>query len=80
MKLRSSHLFRRIVRNGIKHKFSLYADDLLLHITDPTICIPTEHTESHFFLRYKLNLEKSESFPVNTAACRFQHSNFPFFL
>ncbi len=38
--LRSSPLFRGITRNGIEYKLSLYADDLLLYITDPTLSIP----------------------------------------
>lgn len=40
MILRSSPLFKGIVRNGTEYKLSVYADDLLLYITDPGISCP----------------------------------------
>lgn len=79
--LRSSPLFRGIVRNEIEYKLLLYADDLLLYVTDPTKSIPAilsilENFSS--FLGYKLNLRKSECFQVNTAACCLQQSDLLF--
>lgn len=79
--LRSSPLIGGIVRNGIEHKLSLYADDLLLYVTDPETSVPAvlsilENFSS--FSGYKLNLEKSECFPINTAACCLQQSDLPF--
>lgn len=79
--LRSSPLFKGIVRNGIQYKLSVYADDLLLYMTDPGISVPAvlsilENFSS--FSGHKLNLEKSERFPVNTAACCHQQSDLPF--
>lgn len=79
--LRSSPLFKGIIRNGTEYKLSLYADDLLLYITDPTLSIPAvlgilENFST--FSGYKLNLGKSECFPINTAACHLQQSDLPF--
>lgn len=81
--LKSSSVFKGIIRNGIEHKLSLYADDLLLYITDPALSIPAvlgilENFSS--FSGYKLNLGKSECFPINTAACHLQQSDLPFHL
>lgn len=79
--LRSSPLFKEIIRNRTEYKLSLYADDLLLYISDPSLSIPAvvsilENFSS--FSGYKLNLEKSECFPINTAACHMQQSDVPF--
>lgn len=79
--LRSSPLFKGIIRNRTEYKLSLYADDLLLYISDPSLSIPAvlsilENFSS--FSGYKLNLEKSECFPINTAACHMQQSDVPF--
>ena len=79
--LRYSPLFKGITRNGIEYKLSLYADDLLLYITDPTLSIPAISSilkNFSAFSGYKLNLGKSECFPVNTAACHIQQSDLPF--
>lgn len=71
-----------IHRKGLTHKLSLYADDLL-YISDPIHCIP--HVLNilqtfRVFYRYKLNLTKSECFPVNALARSLQDSDFPFFM
>uniref|UniRef100_A0A3B5PRH3 Reverse transcriptase domain-containing protein n=1 Tax=Xiphophorus maculatus TaxID=8083 RepID=A0A3B5PRH3_XIPMA len=79
--LRASPSFRGIFRNGTEYKLSLYADDLLLYVSNPAISVPTVlHILNYFssFSGYKLNLEKSECFPINTTACDIQHSDFPF--
>lgn len=79
--LRSSPLFSGISRNGIEHKLSLYADDLLLYITNPSTSLPAvlsilDHFSS--FSGYKLNLENSVCFPVNNAACNLNQCDLPF--
>ena len=79
--LRYSPLFKGITRNGIEYKLSLYADDLLLYITDPTLSIPAVSSilkNFSTFSGYKLHLGKSECFPINTAACHIQQSDLPF--
>lgn len=70
-----------IHRGGLTHKLSLYADDLLLYISDPIHGIP--HVLNilqtfSVFSGYKLNLTKSECFPVNALARSLQESDFPF--
>lgn len=37
--LKSSSLFTGICRSGLEHRVSLYADDLLLYLTDPVNCV-----------------------------------------
>lgn len=79
--LRSSPSLHGIIRNTTEYKLSLHADDLLLYVTDPTIFIPSalgilENFSS--FSGYKLNLRKSECFPINTATCCRHQSDLPF--
>uniref|UniRef100_A0A0S7EYH1 LIN1 n=2 Tax=Poeciliopsis prolifica TaxID=188132 RepID=A0A0S7EYH1_9TELE len=79
--LRASSSFRGIFRNGTEHKLSLYADDLLLYISNPTTSVPAIlRILNNFssFSGYKLNLEKSECFPINTTLGGLQLSDFPF--
>uniref|UniRef100_A0A3B1IT35 Reverse transcriptase domain-containing protein n=1 Tax=Astyanax mexicanus TaxID=7994 RepID=A0A3B1IT35_ASTMX len=79
--LRSSSLFKGIIRNGVEYKLSLYADDLLLYITDPTVSIPAVLSileNFSTFSGYKQNLGKSECFPINISACHLQQADLPF--
>uniref|UniRef100_A0AAR2JQE7 Reverse transcriptase domain-containing protein n=1 Tax=Pygocentrus nattereri TaxID=42514 RepID=A0AAR2JQE7_PYGNA len=79
--LRSCPLIKGIIRNGIEYKVSLYADDLLLYITDPDRTLPAVLSileDFGSFSGYKLNLGKSECFPVNATACDLQQSDLPF--
>ena len=61
----------------------MYADDLLLYVSDPIHCIP--HVLNILqtfcvFSGYKLNLTKSECFPINALARSLQDSELPFFM
>lgn len=79
--LRSHPHIRSVLRYGVKHTVSLYADDLLLYISDPSISIPAildTLTSFGCVSGYKLNLTKSEIFPINQAARNFPLHNFPF--
>lgn len=79
--LRSSTFFKGIYRNGIEHKLALYADDLLLYVSNPVISIPNILSilkKCSSFSGYKLNLDKSECFPINNLACNLQQSDIPF--
>lgn len=81
IKLKSSTDIHGIHRLGTEHKVSLYADDLLLYISDPVKCVPSIlNTLKEFgvFSGYKLNLSKSECFPVNTLALQLSDSELPF--
>ena len=62
------------MRYGREHKLSLYADDLLLYISNPAISLPPilEILEQFGKLSgYKLNIQKCEVFLVNSAAVSF---------
>lgn len=55
-------------RGNVEHKVSLDADDLLLFISNPIVSLPPVLLlRSNFgrLLGYKLNLNKSDLFPVN---------------
>ena len=63
--------FGRINRWGIKHQVPLYGDDLLLYVSDPLSSIPCILTLLNSFgglSGYKLNISKSEYFPINQLA------------
>lgn len=65
---------------GTEQKVSLYADDLL-YISDLDRSIPTALGVLKSFgsiSGYKLNLSKSEIFPLNSAARNYPLHNFPF--
>lgn len=79
--LKSSPLFSGVHRGGLEHKVSLYADDLLLYITDPLSSIDSIlHILNTFgsFSGYKLNISKSECFPINQAAKHINSRMLPF--
>lgn len=57
--LRSSSILQGITRSDIEIKLSLYADDLLLYVSDPTSCIPSitsKLKQFGSFSGYKINL------------------------
>lgn len=79
--LRSHRRIRGVLRYGVEHTVSLYADDLLVYISDPSTSIPTildTFTSFGHVSGYKLNLSKSEILPLNPAARSFLLHNFPF--
>ena len=62
---------------GLEHCVSLYADDLLLYVKDPIHCMDDVlQLLSTFgsFSGYKLNINKSECFPINDAAKKIRAS------
>uniref|UniRef100_A0A669EME8 Reverse transcriptase domain-containing protein n=1 Tax=Oreochromis niloticus TaxID=8128 RepID=A0A669EME8_ORENI len=69
IQLRSTKDYKGIRRFGVEHKVSLYADDLLLYIADPTKSLPkimTVLTEFGKISGYKINLTKSILFPISS--------------
>lgn len=73
--------FHGINRWGVEHKLSLYADDLLLYISDPLSCINDIIKILHnfgSFSGYKLNISKSKCMHVNTLASQMPDSVLPF--
>ena len=79
--LKSSPLISGIYRAGEEHKLSLYADDLLIYVSDPVSSVPhIVHVLEGFgtFSGYKLNFTKSECYPVNDLALQIQDGTLPF--
>lgn len=79
--LKAEKEFKGIQRWGIEHTVSLYADYLLLYIRDPLTSIPHIISTLNSFsaiLGYKLNIQKSECFPVNQLATEIPQSSIPF--
>lgn len=63
------------------HKLSLYADDLLLYTADPQNTLPHVMTALDHFSKlsgYKINVSKSDLFPVNSAAQSFSFNPYLF--
>ena len=79
--LRQSVEFSGIVRHGLTHKLSLYADDLLIYTSNPVASVPYIVSILNQFWKlsgYKINLQKSEMFPLNQAATQIPPIHFPF--
>lgn len=79
--LRHCHTFEDITWGNTLYKVALYADDLLLFVSNPMSSIPSILSKLDQFGKlsgYKLNLGKSELYPVNSAAQNIPSSAFPF--
>lgn len=79
--LRSEENFEGISRQGTVHKLSLYADDLLLYVSNPSTSLPVilEILKQFGQLSgYKLNFGKSESFPINNLVGKLPNHVAPF--
>lgn len=66
--LRSDQGFQGILRHNTEHKLSLYADDLLLYVSNPSTSLPVILDILKKFGQlsgYKLNFGKSEIFALN---------------
>lgn len=70
-----------IRRGGVEHRISLYADDLLLYVSNPVLSVPHIVQALERFGKlsgYKLNFGKSECYPVNDLALQIDDSALPF--
>lgn len=79
--LRGDNAIKGIVRHGSVHKVSLYADDMLLYISDPLVSLPKALNLLKDFGKisgYKINIQKSEIMPVNDAANSIALNSFSF--
>lgn len=68
-----------IQRYDLVNKVSLYADDMLLYLSDPLTSLPNVLLLLEEFGKisgYKINLQKCEIMPVNTAAMEINFSLF----
>lgn len=73
--------FKGIRRYGTEHKVSLYADDLLLYVSDSVSSLPPILSlldSFSVFSGYKLNISKSEYLPINQQAVEIPTSLIPF--
>lgn len=79
--LRTEKLYSGIYRAGGEHKVSLYADDLLLFISNPIKSLPIIMSTLEKFgaiSGYKLNLSKSILFKISPKMRQQTYSPFPF--
>uniref|UniRef100_A0A3B1IPQ1 Reverse transcriptase domain-containing protein n=1 Tax=Astyanax mexicanus TaxID=7994 RepID=A0A3B1IPQ1_ASTMX len=79
--LRSNNHITGIFRHNREQKLSLYADDLLIYVSNLPTSIPTILSILDSFSSisgYKLNLSKSELFPLNSAAAKYSLHTLPF--
>lgn len=79
--LKSTPSIHGTSRWGLEMKVSLYADDMLLYISDPLQCISIIISVLHTFGQisgYKLNLTKSGCLPINKLAVQFPDHALPF--
>ena len=79
--LRSNQDITGISRSGIEHKVSLYVDDLLLYVSNISTSLSAALQSLTTFgsvSGYKLNLGKSELFPINAAARAYPIHSVPF--
>jgi len=79
--LKSLQSIKGIDRMGIEHRVSLYADDMLLYVSNPVENVPKiVQNLSAFgnFSGYKLHFSKSLCFPINPLALQIKTSSLPF--
>lgn len=70
-----------IYRRGIEHKVSLYADDMLVYLSNPHTRLPELIRLLDTFGKssgYKVNLQKSELMPINLTSHSTLSNSFPF--
>lgn len=81
IRLRSSAHLQGVKRGNIKQRVSLYADDLLIYITDPVTCannLIQILDDFGAFSGYKTNLQKTVCFPINSKAKTLTLGQIPF--
>ena len=76
--LRQCRSFEGIIRGDRVHKVSLYADDLLLYVTNPAMSLPSILSRLEEFGKLSGYMQKSEVFPLNPTALNIPASMFPF--
>ena len=67
--IRDDDNIKGIVIEGEEHKISLYADDVLLYLTEPTLTIPCLKeliNKCGYYSGYKVNADKTEAMDINT--------------
>ncbi len=67
---------------GTVHKLALYADDVILFLTQPEASVPALISTIELFGKfsgYKINFDKSEALPLGDFGDKGAMPNFPFF-
>ena len=81
IKLRTTPSIHGIRRMEMEYKASLYADDLLIFLTDPLSCkseLLKILVDFGGFSGYKINYSKSVCFPINDKAKQIPDTDLPF--
>lgn len=81
MAIRSDNTIKGIRRDGFEHKVSLYADEMLLYVSEPLKTMPRLLSLLDNFGKisgYKINMQKSELMPINAAARLITFNSLPF--
>ena len=81
IKLRTTQSIHGISRMGTVYNISLYADDLLIYITDPLSSTPVILKilgDFGSFSGYKINYSKSTCFAINEKARQIRDTELPF--
>lgn len=79
--LRSSSIFSGISRLGTEFKLLLYADDVLLYVSDPVVFISSilsAFQRFDSFSGFRGNITKSKCYRISAAASQLTHSDIPF--
>ncbi|MBN3289039.1 LIN1 transcriptase, partial [Polypterus senegalus] len=80
---RNTDQIKGISREGLEQKISLYADDMVLYISDPENSVPAvlaALTEFQKLSGLRINLNKSVLFPVNSQAYNIRLDTLPFII
>ena len=79
--LRENAEIKGVWGGGTEHKLFLYADDILMLVSDPANSIPIILNKIETFSKisgYKINWQKSEVMPVSRSCLQSEVSRFPF--
>ena len=74
--IRGNPSIRGVSVRGREFKISLFADDVILSLTQPRISLPNLHAELSRYgalSGYKINTSKSEALPINISGAEVAH-------
>lgn len=80
-RIRNSREIHGVTLGKTTHKIALYADDVLLFLSDPEVSVPATLSIINSFgsiSGYKVNYTKSEAMPLGNYSNTISDTNFPF--